>query len=49
MLTEQSEMGKRSWVMRREELKGAQCPDDPGKTKTGKRIPECEVEGRGEE
>lgn len=46
MLTDQSQMGKYSWVVKREKLKGAQHPDDSGKTEKAKRIPESEGEGR---
>lgn len=48
MLTDQSQMGKLSWVVKRE-LKSAQCPDDSGKTEKAKRIPESEMEGRRKE
>lgn len=46
---DQSQMGKHSWVVKREELKSAQRPDDSGKTEKAKRIPESEEEGREKE
>lgn len=41
--------GETLMVVKREELKSAQRPDDSGKTEKAKRIPESEEEGREKE
>lgn len=49
MLTDQSQIGKHSWVVEREELKSAPRPDDSGRTGKAKRTPESKGEGREKE
>lgn len=38
------QLTKATWIVKKEELSSAHCPDDPGKTEKRKWIPESEVD-----